>query len=943
MSDTTETSLNVDDGQARFYFPTDNGIYHISQIPPGCYNLCVIGAVNGDNDAANDTACEQFSIIDRLKGNYYVGVGQQFQSIHQAVDTMKFRGIGGNVNLILTDSAYHENGLTDASSQRGAVDFGGINGLSDTSTVTWLPYPGKTPHIYFSGSQPFCFYLGDVFGGFMKWEGYNPSTVPTPDLLVAEPAKRGMTIVNNETNNGAVFGLEYGIHDITLKDLIIHGNGGLTNGGFASDSCAAVRIYNDHNLSTYSSGIHDTIAIQYITVNNCELGNAKYGIYDHGYHDAFDARKGGYTIWRNHNNLFTRNTIGTVANPLSYAGIQFNNENGLVISHNEISNVTASVIPKGAGTSQNVFGILQPSITTYIGPTLPHGKAVRPGDTSNTTRSWLDANRIRNIASIGGNTYGIAVQQSSYQYTSTGLTPVKDTLPNITQNRVTNNMVLDLSSGSGGVYPILMNTAASTYSADLDSVFNNSISTSTATQNVTMQYEKHVFLWNNIIQNTGNGPYTNYWLEVPRPYASAISSDYNLFDLRNKNNFDSVIEYDVRYGTVFQRLYFRRLNDWRTYVGQDVHSLTGDPLFGTPGMGVDSLHMPPALTYVESPASNNGAWLGTATMARDFDGDPREATGPDIGADEWDGFQFTNDLAVLEIAQPAGFSQTSDTAVVTTQSPLWVNAVVKNLSSVGVYNVPVTATVQRSVGGVWTTVPGGILTSAPLTWQVGEAKNVILQGPALTAANDTGVFQVIVTVPNDQDNANNSQTKAFRILLKQNAVLLSYNGANLNGTQNRDSVILALNRLGIPFDTIDRNAPKGLPNTTIIDYTPWWAIVWAMGDPGVAPVAGQPTGQGGLTLQETDEITRYLGAAQTYAKKSIVIAGQNIAWYNGFIQSNNPVTDTQWMQSTMHTVYYANSPVSGSYNGNIVGQQPAFWTFADGLKGAYGKRDKFDF
>ena len=129
------------------------------------------------------------------------------------------------------------------------------------------------------------------------------------------------------------------------------------------------------------------------------------------------------------------------------------------ISHNEISNVTASVIPEGAGTSQNVFGILQPSITTYIGPTLPLGNAVWPGDTGNTTRCWLDANRIRNIASIGGNTYGIAVQQSSYQYTSTGLTPVKDTLPNVTQNRVTNNMILDLSSGSGGVYPILMNTA----------------------------------------------------------------------------------------------------------------------------------------------------------------------------------------------------------------------------------------------------------------------------------------------------------------------------------------------------------------------------------------------------------------------------------------------------------------------------------------------------
>jgi len=63
----------------------------------------------------------------------------------------------------------------------------------------------------------------------------------------------------------------------------------------------------------------------------------------------------------------------------------------------------------------------------------------------------------------------------------------------------------------------------------------------------------------------------------------------------------------------------------------------------------------------------------------------------------------------------------------------------------------------------------------------------------------------------------------------------------------------------------------------------------------------------------------------------MVIAGQNIAYYNGFVMSNNPVTDTAWMQTTMHTKYVANSPVSGTYNGLIVGQQPAYWTFADSL------------
>ena len=256
----------------------------------------------------------------------------------------------------------------------------------------------------------------------------------------------------------------------------------------------------------------------------------------------------------------------------------------------------------------------------------------------------------------------------------------------------------------------------------------------------------------------------------------------------------------------------------------------------------------------------------------------------------------------------------------------------------GVYNVPVTATVQRSINGVWTPFPAGTngwIVSEPMTWAVNQSENVVFQGPALTSGNDTGVFQVTVTVPNDQNNANNSQSIPFRILLKQNAVLVSYNGATASGISNLDSVELALNRLGVPFDTIDRNAPKGLPSSTIIDYTPWWTLVWSMGDPGAEFTSGAPlTGQGGLSLQETDEITRYLNAGLSYAKKSMVIAGQNIAWYNGFLEMNNPVTDTQWMNSTMHTTFFAQSPVNGNYtppNSSIVGQQPAYWTYKDYL------------
>ena len=522
---------------------------------------------------------------------------------------MRFRGIGGNVRLILTDTSYTENGTYDVSTPQGAVDMRNISGLSDTSTVTWIPYPGVHPTIHFTGKQPFCFYMGDGFPGFMSWEGYNPSTVPTPDLVVPEPAKRGMTITSAETNNGAVFGIEEGACNITLKDLIIHGNGSLSQTvGFASDSCMGIRIFNGHSQFVFASGVHDTVAMHEDNINNCEIGNAKYGIYDHGFHDAFDPQQGVYRSWKNYDNTFTRNTIGTTANPISYAGIQFNGENGLVISHNVITNINASVIPKSGGLTQSVYGILSPNMNTYIGPSSPGGNPVWPGDTGNITQTIVNGNLIQDLTSLSGNSYGISLTEGTWVYKTTGLTTVTSVLPFVTQNRIVNNMILDLWSG-GGAYPITMNTSSSTYSTDLDSVFNNSISTTNAKQNITIQYAKHVFLWDNIIQNTGSGPYTNYWLEVPRPYASAISSDYNLFDLHGNNVFDSVIEYDVRYGTVFQRQFFLQLQDWRSYIGQDMHSLTGNPLFATPAMGTDSLHMPPALSYIESPAANKANGL----------------------------------------------------------------------------------------------------------------------------------------------------------------------------------------------------------------------------------------------------------------------------------------------------------------------------------------------
>jgi hypothetical protein len=155
--------------------------------------------------------------------------------------------------------------------------------------------------------------------------------------------------------------------------------------------------------------------------------------------------------------------------------------------------------------------------------------------------------------------------------------------------------------------------------------------------------------------------------------------------------------------------------------------------------------------------------------------------------------------------------------------------------------------------------------------------------------------------------------------------IVSFNGLTQFGQNNRDSVELALERLGVPFDTIDRN----LAGSNLIDYTPYSILIWASGDPTIDVVPGEPTGQAGLSAKEIGEVEKFLKAGEPDCRKTLIIAGQNIAYEHGFLMPNGTSIDTEFLQSWLHVKFVAKSPDSVIYSGAIVGQQPAYWTYAD--------------
>jgi hypothetical protein len=876
--------LNIDEGQKPFSFPAKQGIYDIKNIPAGCYKICVISLLPDDGDRTNDTACTFFSFIPKLKGNIEVGVGRRFKTISAAVDSMRYRGIGGHLNLILTDANYSENGMTSVSSSTAAVDFFGIEGAGPNSIITWKPKANVFPTVTFTGTKQYCFNMGYNSTNWMRFDGNNQTFV-TPDAITPEPGKRGLTIINNSVVPGAIFNLEHGRQNMAFRNMKLQGNGNLCNSGSAI--FRTTNVYD--NTSFLINNVRDTASNSYLTIDNNEMGNAYVGITSVGTIPLFNIGKAIFEDRRNTGNRITRNMIGTSSRPIGSVGIFFANEDGLLIQRNEISNVN------GSGCTPDAAAIMS---------------TPNPLGTGNSVNVLIDGNKIHNVGGAS-NVWGITVNQPSTIYTvGSGPNAKKSVLPVQTKNRVINNFLYDLRNGSGSINPISFNTTSATYTTENDSIYHNSLALNNSGSLITITRSAKPFLMNNIIANNNASMNTNavlYTLSVPRPWQQNIMSDYNLGMLPNSNRVAVVSEYDRTTGTSIQTRTIVSLNDWRTLTGQDINSVYGDARFTS-----DSLHLPEATSYIFSPASNAGKWI-SATSRQDIDGDERLlANGtPDIGADEFEGFQWTNDLGVQVILQPSGLTNGSGAIVVTEDNPLNIQSIVKNLGGLQALDRKVWAKIDtsRSNGATWM----NIYTSTPneYDFDVAQSHVVDFAGANVVPQPNTW-YRVTVWVGNDQNNANNVLTKTFTLTLKREAVLVSYESTTAKGLQNKDSVTRALRRLGVKFDSLDR-ASYG---SNFIDYSPWWTLIWSTGNPTTAynntTAPGTPLGVGAVSLKETEEIVNFLRAGENYAKKSFVIAGQNIAQYNDpsspFAQLNNVITDREFMDEWMHTRYKAQHP-----------------------------------
>ncbi|MBX7043268.1 MAG: hypothetical protein K1X85_10220 [Ignavibacteria bacterium] len=293
----------------------------------------------------------------------------------------------------------------------------------------------------------------------------------------------------------------------------------------------------------------------------------------------------------------------------------FNSGNNIV--RNIESNVTGSSFSLG---------------TSGMYLSIPNGSV---NASNNLIRSIVSSNasqqtRISGIAIYAGNCNisGNAIHSLSTANNTSSITGISSFAPT---GRIVNNMVslgidstgTSVTNGCNiyGIYDVSSSSEYLFNSIYVSGSAENGASNSYALYSITTanrRYTSNIF--SNVRSNNGStGKHYAMQVAGTAPNPSGLISNYNdLF----VNGTGGVLGY-------FNSADVADISSWRTATGKDTNSISSDPKFFSPA----DLHIDSNVT-----SQVNGAGSPGTGITADIDGNPRNATSPDIGADEFNGY-----------------------------------------------------------------------------------------------------------------------------------------------------------------------------------------------------------------------------------------------------------------------------------------------------------------
>jgi hypothetical protein len=987
------------------------------------YDFCFSVNYPGDPIASNNSICVRRTVEGNLSGIYTIGTTQpgarNYTTIDAALDDLYRKGVSGPVTFQLTDAQY--------TVQRTGADVPGIDlssriiGVSATNTILFTPSltrsltrAGVTIRVETESG------IGVLFGQnatpsnsnaiqqqqyFASAEnarsaGYITFDGGTQRSLRFQLAKRSLP--TSTTFNVGIY-LSQGSTHHTVKNTIIdvapdvaphfdhtlpvvRYNAGSNAFRFDPDVRTGnvsytVGILSRDTISTDNRGNLDTIPNAFNTFSGNEISGFGYGIASMGLGALIKGNN--FKAYYNTGTQITNNTIHTVAR----AGIYVGYEDGAVISGNRIYNVgrvatntsvndAAGIMAGGESRYNNVdLTIARNEISGVVGNTFSRGIVVDQARTD--YQSVLASGGIISFPDRAEHTmitsnvvWGLSRGTSAASMAGIHLTTLRATstdpvtallTPSIgsyftQQDTIANNTVLmqnDNVVGSGAVAGI------ATQQGNGTTVINNAVAMLGARNAATLAHAAILYegtLFRGTRYNTGY---------LPATAPAALLSNRNAVWAPNASIARFIeVTHTGQIVSTGSDDEFANVAQWRTWTGQDVHSLVADWTADVVFTGVAPEQKLRIRTTPSLPKGSvlNNTGVRIASIGTDIDGNTRGGAGLgyDIGASEFNGQMYGNDNAVVTILTPSAYRRTSgatsDAEYIMTKAPVDVTAQVQNVGSLASASTKVRVQIYRETAASNNSGASpaqfGATPVADRTVMVnmnsGEIKTVDFDIPnwtpdvyagmngytvpsrfAAMALNVTPLYRIDVSVQSDENGANNVVSKTVRFYLQrsQMSVLLSARNANVDihtgaptttvlaGRLNADTAIKAFTTLGwtnnaatnnFAYDVFDRSAWE----ERAVEYSLYRTVFWSHDNTA-------------FTRGERDDLRNFLAAGTTTVKKNLAVYSQEPARRHVGL---DPVNDEYFVRSVLRSTNVAPGtpvpapPVTASYhNKHVIG------------------------
>ncbi|QYJ69223.1 Ig-like domain-containing protein [Flavobacterium litorale] len=540
-----------------------------------------IGNGTDPNDTATVTVAVQGTTpVGPLNGTYYVGNNGHFSTITSAVEHLNANGVSGPVTFLLNDALYNND-----SGEVFPITINSYSGSSAVNTVTFKPNTGVNASVESNNINgytgvPAVFKLNGADN--IIFDGSNQTNGTTRNLTInnkddVDYVDRAVIWIASNGSNGAKNNV---IKYCNIRQANKNSSGrftfGVYSGGNSINSSNGIDI--DSNTPTNAAATANNANIN---VTNNDFTNVKQGVYING---GSSPRTTGVVIHQN--DLGVENNTETIIQPT-----YLSNVNGFEFTENFIYNLyrdnnSGNLISSGIYVENNTTNgfILKNDMKDFTKLTTDANSfaGIILASTNNNSNILVANNFVLNVAGnnnggLTGNGYGISV----------------------------------LDGGDYKIYhnTVVLNTAQSGngqgYSAALR-----------VSSGVNLDVRNNIFVNNQTNTNT-------------RRCSILVDGDMSMFSYLDYNNLFSAdkIGYTGNNPTFANDSgYQTTLSGWQSASGKDTNSINESPVF----VSASDLHLDP---------SNNDSFnnLGTplADVVKDIDGQLRNTTTPDMGADEF--------------------------------------------------------------------------------------------------------------------------------------------------------------------------------------------------------------------------------------------------------------------------------------------------------------------